>query len=174
MTDTRRIIEDIAHLGLQLRPIVSDDRAFLARVYASTRAAELALTDWSQAQKDAFVAMQFDAQHRHYQDHYTGAAFQVILYGGAPIGRLYFDHWPDELRIVDIALLPEYQRKGLGSGILSATLREGQRLGLPVRIHVELFNPALQLYMRLGFRVIDTHGAYYLLERTPQEQTSHA
>ena len=38
---------------------------------------------------------------------------------------------------------------------------------LPVRIHVEQYNPALGLYHRLGFREISDKGVYWLLEWKP-------
>ena len=114
-----------------------------------------------------FLVMQFNAQHSYYQEHYRGAAFQVIMHDGQPIGRLYMVRWPDELRIIDIALLSAHRGRGVGTTILGAILAEGRRLGLPVRIHVERFNPALRLYTRLGFRQAADKGVYYLLECVP-------
>lgn len=170
MTDIDQIGADLAALAIELRPIAEADLAFLERVYASTREEELALTAWSDAQKRDFVAMQFAAQHRYYQEHYTRAAFCVVTRGGQPIGRLYLDCGANELRLVDIALLSESRGQGIGTAILGAVLREAERRGLPVRIHVEMFNPALRLYQRLGFRPVDTTGVYYLMERPAQEQ----
>jgi GNAT superfamily N-acetyltransferase len=167
MTDTQKIAAALAQQGIALRPIGADDMPFLYRVYAGTRADELAMTDWSDTQKEAFLIMQFEAQHRYYQENYTGAAFQIITRERQPIGRLYLAHWPDELRIVDIALLAEHRGQAFGSTILKAILDEGRRLGLPVRVHVERFNPAMRLYTRLGFRQIEDKGVYYLMERSP-------
>jgi GNAT superfamily N-acetyltransferase len=167
MTDIQTIAASLAAHAMTLRPIDADDMAFLYQVYASTREEELAVTGWSAAQKEAFLTMQFNAQHAYFQENYPGAAFQVILLDGQPIGRLYLDHWPGELRIVDIALLPAYRGRGVGTTILNAILSEGRRLGLPVRIHVERFNPALRLYTRLGFRLAVDKGVYYLMERLP-------
>jgi GNAT superfamily N-acetyltransferase len=167
MTDTHNIATALAPQGIALRPISANDRPFLYRVYAGTRVEELAVTDWSAAQKEAFLIMQFEAQHRYYQENYAGAAFQVILRDGQPIGRLYLAHWTNELRIVDIALLAEHRGRSFGSAILKAILDEGRRLVLPVRVHVERFNPALRLYTRLGFRQIEDKGVYYLMERSP-------
>ena len=62
--------------------------------------------------------MQFDAQHAHYQEHYAGAAFDVILVDGQPAGRLYVAREADEIRIVDIALLPEFCNRGIGTTLL--------------------------------------------------------
>ena len=40
--------------------------------------------------------------------------------------------------------------------------------GLPVRIHVEKFNPALRLYRRLGFTEIEDKGIYLFMEWQPE------
>ncbi len=122
---------------------------------------------WTPAQKAAFLRQQFQAQHAFYQEQYAGARFEVILLDGEPVGRVYVDRRDDEVRIVDIALLPEHRGAGIGSGILRSLLAEAAAAGKPVRIHVERHNPALRLYERLGFvRLADT-GVYYLMERTP-------
>ena len=52
------------------------------------------------AQKAAFVEMPFDAQHAYYQEHYAGAAFDVILVFGQPAGRLYVAREADEIRML--------------------------------------------------------------------------
>jgi len=167
MTETQTIAAQLAAQGLSFRPINADDRGFLYDVYASSREEELAVTGWDAAQKQAFLTMQFNAQHTYYQEHYPQAAFLVILRAGQGIGRLYLDRRPEDLGIIDIALLPEYRGQGIGTAILAAILSEGQRLAVPVRIHVERFNPALRLYTRLGFRQIADQGVYYLMEKTP-------
>jgi GNAT superfamily N-acetyltransferase len=153
--------------SLALRPIRPDDEAFLYRVYASTRAEEMAVVPWTEAEKTAFLRMQFAAQHRYYQEQFPDAAFDVILCDGRPVGRLYVHRRADEICIVDIALLPEHRGAGLGSALLGELLAEADRAGKPVRIHVERFNPALRLYQRLGFRHAGDTGVYFLLERPP-------
>ena len=158
--------------AITLRPIEPDDEEFLYRVYAGTREVELAQVDWDAAQKEAFLHMQFTAQHQYYQEHYAGAAFQVILADGRPAGRLYVARWLDEIRIVDIALLPEYRNAGIGTALLRDLLAEGARAGKPVSIHVERFNPALRLYERLGFTSIADKGVYLLLEWAPAARSA--
>lgn len=153
---------------IKLRPIKSDDKPFLYRLYASTREQELAIVDWSEAQKDAFLRMQFNAQDQHYRQHYSAASFDLIVLDDEPIGRLYLARWPNEFRIVDIALLPQWRNQGIGSRILRDILQEAQEAGLPVSIHVECFNPALRLYYKLGFEKIADKGVYYLLKKAPE------
>jgi ribosomal protein S18 acetylase RimI-like enzyme len=150
--------------AIALRPIVPDDRAFLLAVYSSIRQAELAAVGWNSAQKAAFVAMQFGAQHTYYQEHYGSASFDVVLVDGQPAGRLYVSREGDEIRIVDIALLPEFCNRGIGSSLLRQLHAEARAAGKPLRIHVERFNPALRLYERLGFRQVADRGVYLFME----------
>jgi GNAT superfamily N-acetyltransferase len=157
-----------AYPDISLRPIEEADMPLLSALYASTRVEELRLVDWPEEQKQAFLHSQFAAQHAYYQEHYRTATFDLILLHEQPIGRIYLDRWPSEIRVVDIALFPAYRRRGIGRAFLHAIQAEAQTAGLAVRLHVEMFNPALQLYADLGFRAIDTHGVYYLLEWQPE------
>jgi ribosomal protein S18 acetylase RimI-like enzyme len=133
-------------------------------LYASTREQELAAVPWDDEWKATFVRMQFDPQHAHYREHYAGAAFDVILVDGQPAGRRYVAREADEIRIVDIALLPEFCNRGIGSALLRQLQAEARAARKPLRIHVERFNPALRLYERLGFRQIEDKGVYLFLE----------
>lgn len=153
--------------GISLRPVEPGDEEFLYQVYASTRQEELAPVPWAEAQKEAFLRMQFDAQARYYQEHYTDAAFSVILLDDQPVGRFYVARWPEEIRIVDIALLPEHRAAGIGSSLLEALISESEGAGKSLSIHVERFNPALRLYERLGFSRVADKGVYFLLKRPP-------
>ena len=153
-----------------LRDTEPQDTGFLYEVYASTREEEMALVDWGDEDKEAFLRMQFDAQHRYYQEHYASASFQIILADGIPCGCLYVDRWEDEIRIIDIALLPPYRNHGIGTSLLGDILAEGRQARVPVSIHVERFNPALSLYRRLGFRAVEGQetGVYLLMRWSPE------
>jgi ribosomal protein S18 acetylase RimI-like enzyme len=159
---------------ITFRPIGPDDMALLLRVYHSTREEELAMVvDWTEEMKAAFVRQQFEAQHVWYQEHYQGATFDVILVDGAPAGRLYVHRRPTEIRLVDITFLPEFRGSGLGGSLLHDLLAEGEAAGKPVTIHVEIYNPAMRLYERLGFRPLEERGPYRLMEwRPPQLNTA--
>ena len=147
-----------------LRPVVPEDREFLFQVYASTRTEELAVVPWTPEQKEAFLRMQFEAQDRYYRQQFPDASFQVVLVDGRPAGRLYLARATDEIRIIDIALLPADRGRGVGTGLLRDVLAEGASAGKPVRIHVERFNPAIRLYERLGFVMAEDKGVYLLME----------
>ena len=149
---------------ISLRPITPEDDSFLAGLYASTRAEELAVTGWSDEDKAVFCRRQFDAQSAHYRENYPGASLQVIERAGEPIGRLYVAHWEREIRIMDIALLPEHRGAGIGTNLLRKLQDEARSAGKSLSIHVERFNPALRLYERLGFQMIEDKGVYLLMQ----------
>lgn len=150
---------------MRLRPVTPDDRDFLLRLYASTREEELAQVEWPSGQKAAFLEQQFTAQDIHYRENYPGAALDVIEVDGAAAGRLYVARWPREIRIMDIALLPEFRGRGIGGALLRELCAEADRGECTLSIHVERMNPALRLYRRLGFEVREDKGVYLLLER---------
>jgi GNAT superfamily N-acetyltransferase len=155
-------------MRITFRPITPDDLPFLLRVYGSTREEEMAMVvDWTPEQKEAFVRSQFEAQHGWYQDHYQGARFDVILVDGVPAGRLYVHRRESEIRLVDITLLHAFRGGGTGSALLRDLLAEGEAAGKRVTIHVEVFNPAMRLYERLGFLPIEERGPYRLMEWKP-------
>ena len=154
-------------MHITLRPITEADMDFLLRLYATTREDELKQVPWTDEQKAAFVSQQFHAQHQYWQENYTDTSWDLVLGDGVPIGRLYVARWPEDIRIVDIALMPEHRGGGVGAGLLRGILAEGDATGRKVSIHVEIYNPARRLYERLGFVQAGERGVYHLMERHP-------
>jgi len=150
------------------REVKPEDREFLYELYASTRETEMALTGWSDEEQESFLRMQFKAQTTDYARNYADARFDLLLCGGEPAGRLYLDRREREIRIVDIALMPAFRNRGIGTELLKEIQTEAEAAGKAVTIHVEMNNPAMTLYNRLGFVPIGDHGVYYLMEWKPK------
>jgi ribosomal protein S18 acetylase RimI-like enzyme len=157
---------------ITFRPETDDDLDFLYRLYASTREEELKFVPWTDEQKAMFLRQQFDAQRLHYRGNYDGAEFMLILENGTPIGRLYLHARPDDLRVMDIALMPEHRGRGIGGLLMQELLDANGAAGRAVSIHVEQFNPAIRLYERLGFQQIEAYGPHYLMKWDPGADTS--
>ncbi|MDF2178069.1 GNAT family N-acetyltransferase [Aliiglaciecola sp. CAU 1673] len=140
--------------ALRLRLVDSTDRAFLQRVYAQSRADEMAkVSHWSDVQKAEFLRFQFDAQDAHYRAHYPDAEFWVVQWHKQDIGRLYLHHSEDDIRVMDIALLSPLRGQGFGSQLMQWILSMAERQNKSVSLHVEPENPAKRLYLSLGFEV---------------------
>jgi len=153
--------------GLSLRDERPEDEPFLIALYAATREAELARVPWTDAQKAEFLRSQFALQSAHYRTHYHDADFCIIEAEERPIGRLYVQRGAKEIRLMDIALLPNWRGRGIGGACLRAVLREAQAANLPVTLHVEPGNPARRLYLRTGFRRAAELGLYQQLVWLP-------
>jgi ribosomal protein S18 acetylase RimI-like enzyme len=149
------------------RPAREADTAFIARVYASTREDEVARMAFGDEERAAFVAQQFATQSAHYARHYGGASYDVVLVDGVEAGRLIVADLADEVLIVDVALLPAFRGRGVGTRLLAPILAEADAAGRSVGIHVERSNPARRLYERLGFVAGDDDGVYRKMERPP-------
>jgi ribosomal protein S18 acetylase RimI-like enzyme len=152
---------------VSLRPATDEDRELLLAIYASTRAEELDQVEWPPGQREWFVRMQFDAQDHEYRRANPEGRFDVVELDGRPAGRLYVDRRPGDLRIVDIALLPEFRGCGVGRRLLTELQRQAAAEGRIVSIHVEVHNRAAGLYESLGFVVAEELGIYRRMEWTP-------
>jgi len=150
---------------VRFRPALDGDRPFLFQVYASSREQELAPVPWTPQEKLSFLEQQFRFQDHHYRTYYEGAQFLIIQVDDRDAGRLYLHRSSDEILVMDIALLPGEQKRGVGTSILSGLVAEADASGRSMSLHVEPDNPALRLYKRLGFRVEESVGAYLRLAR---------
>lgn len=146
-----------------------EDDPLLEKIYASTREDELKLTPWTEPEKAAFCQMQHRAQDSHYRRHYPTAEFLLIIATASSqaLGRVYVDRWEKEIRIMDLAILPEFRSQGIGSRILTNLITEATEAGKLLSIHVERQNPALRLYLRHGFQPAGENGFHLLLHRLP-------
>ena len=154
--------------ALALRPVTTADEEFLLSVYASTRADELAQVEWPEGQQEAFVKWQFDLQRREYDARFPDAEYYLILIDNCPAGRIWIGTDAEQIRLLDIALLPEFQNRGAGTLLLRRLIDEAQSKNKPLRHMVfVLNNDAHRFYERLGFKIIEDLGAYKHMEWRP-------
>lgn len=154
--------------AVALRAVQPSDEDFLLGVYAASRADEMALVDWDEAQKRAFLRSQFEAQAAQYHARFPDAQYSIILYQGQPVGRFWIGRTPEQIRLLDIAILPEFQNRGVGAALLNSLLAESEAAGVPLRHMVFKMNTAaLRFYARFGFSPIEDVGAYIHMERQP-------
>ena len=153
---------------VELRPVSESDNEFLLKVYESTRADELAQAEWAEGQKEMFLRWQLNLQRKEYETRFPDADYRVIVIDRQPAGRIWIGADNEQIRLLDIALLPEFQNRGVGTALLERLKTEAQGAGKALRHMVfVLNNNADRFYERLGFRKIEDFGAYKHMEWRP-------
>src|SRR5947208_11627244 len=151
--------------ALWLKKVTAADEEFLLSVYASTRAEELAQVTWADGQKGAFLKWQFEMQRQQYDARFPDAEYKLIDIDNHPAGRFWVGENETEIRLLDIALLPEFQNRGVGTLLLRELIDEARRSQKPLRHMVFMLNSdAHRFYERLGFEMIEDLGAYRHME----------
>jgi ribosomal protein S18 acetylase RimI-like enzyme len=148
---------------ITLRPERPGDEAFLFALYASTRREELDAWGWPAEMRQVFLGIQFKAS-QSYRTTFPGAEFQIVLLDHVNAGRMVVHRSGEELRLVDLALLPEYRNAGVGSTLLRRILDEAAASQKPLRLNVLKGNRAERLYRRLGFEATGETGPYVEME----------
>jgi ribosomal protein S18 acetylase RimI-like enzyme len=161
----------LAEQGYRFRPETEADLPFLLRLYITTRWEELSVVDWTEAQKIAFLQQQFGAQRHHYLTYYADSVFDVLEAPEGPAGRLYLQRKPKLHVLIDIALLPEWRGRGIGTAVMEEIFAEARPDGKAIELAVEKFNPAQRLYERLGFEEYSEDGPYRFMRWEPERKT---
>jgi ribosomal protein S18 acetylase RimI-like enzyme len=81
----------------------------------------------------------------------VGAVWSRLLVGEHKTYGYVDERTPE----IAAAVLPEYIGRGMGTLLLSAYLERARALFPAVALNVRADNPALRLYKRMGFKVID-------------------
>ncbi len=159
-------------MQVEKAPIAHTDESFLLALYSTTRQDELVIVPWNDEQKHAFLQMQFQAQHLHYTTKFPDASFQLLSLNNQSIGRLYTAEFDEEIRILDLTLMPEFRNRKIGTNLLNEILHEAEIKNKSVQIYLENYNPAQTLFARLGFEIVAEEGLYQLWCRSAKQINS--
>jgi ribosomal protein S18 acetylase RimI-like enzyme len=140
----------------------------LLALYESTRAGEMAQVQWPDEQKQAFLRGQFEAQRTDYTTRFPDAEHSIVVVDDEPIGRVWVDRRAEEIRLLDIAILPQWQNAGVGRTLLEQLQQQASEADSPLRHSVHATNQdALRFYQRLGFVVVEDFETHVLMEWNP-------
>ena len=160
-------MSDSNHLDrISLRPVTDADASFLLELYKSSRGDDLRGLGWDEVRISEFLTMQHEAQLRFDANEYKRPTDQMVLRDGELIGRLIYEPRENEIRCVDIALLPEYRNAGVGAYLIRQLQDEAKRRNKPLRLQVIRFSRAVGLFERLGFQRISETGTHFQMEWT--------
>jgi ribosomal protein S18 acetylase RimI-like enzyme len=138
-------------LGWRLRAAIEDDEEFLRTLFAQTNVTLQSLPLELQA---ALLNMQYRGRELTYSTQYPEALNSIVcLDEDTCVGRLLMDRRAETFRVIDLAILPQWQGRGIGTGILKDLAQESRHRGVKLRLRVTKENRALELYLRLGFEI---------------------
>lgn len=130
---------------VQLRPARPGDRDFARKLYLESMEPLLkALGNWD----EPLVTARFESA-------YGSNPSQVICAHGNVIGWLQISRNESGVHLDQVHLVNCYRNRGIGSGLIRAAMARAEELRLPLGLNVVRGNPAIALYLRLGFRVVD-------------------
>lgn len=90
---------------------------------------------------------------------------QIVEYDNKDIGLFKINKESSPWDVIQIQILPEYQNRGIGSLILKTVIKEAKSLSKSIRLSVYKNNPALKLYKRNGFRVVEESKDSFIMVR---------
>jgi ribosomal protein S18 acetylase RimI-like enzyme len=102
-----------------------------------------------------------EEQRSSFATHWKVEEVKIISVDGNDAGWLQVTELPAEIRLQKFFILPEYQRSGIGSEVLSRLLATWRPTGKKIVLRVLKNNPARRLYERLGFSVIAEAGVVF-------------
>ncbi len=138
-------------LTVQLFPATPGDTAFLGELFRQVRAPEFASLGLPAPALEQLLEMQWRAQRSGHAAQFPDADDAIVWAGDERAGRWLLHRGRDAIRVVDVALLQRFRKKGIGTRLLEQVCREGRERRVPVLLTVRFDNPAAHLYARAGF-----------------------
>ncbi|OMH33803.1 GNAT family N-acetyltransferase [Motiliproteus sp. MSK22-1] len=146
--------------GLEIRPSTQADNHFIEKLYQSTRS-DLQLIDAEADFIESIIDQQLHAQSNGYGDAFPNAMYFIVEKHQQPIGRVTIDFGSNEIRVVDIAFIPQARNKGFGEGVLKTLQYAAGKNCSPLALSVHCDNwAAKKLYAKLGFQIEESAPPY--------------
>lgn len=134
-----------------LRPAGDSDEGLLLRIFAESHCAGFEQLGLEPSALASLIRMQFHARQAQYRV-YPGGAESLICRGEVVVGNCWLSDTPEQLRVLDIAVLNEHRRQGVARAVLGQVCARAAAARKPVRLSVWHQNvPALELYRAFGF-----------------------
>ena len=139
--------------GLGIRPSRDADKPFIKSLYNATRD-DLRLIDAESDFVEALIEQQQQAQTVGYGDQFPNAMYFIVEKLNERIGRVVIDFGSNEIRIVDIAFIPQARNKGYGTTVIRALKQAAGTACAPLVLTVYKSNSvAKRFYEQEGFKV---------------------
>jgi GNAT superfamily N-acetyltransferase len=153
---------------LAVRPALPQDEIFLYELYSAVRGPEFAHAPLNATQKEHLIRLQFRGQMSSYTQMYPNSCYHIVLLDSKPIGRLWVAPGEHAFHLVDIAVHPSLQSKGIGTVLVQRVQEEAKQRGHGITSTIFRFNPgSLRFHKRLGFNIVREDEMYFYMEWKP-------
>lgn len=151
------------------RSATAADEEFLFRLFAAAKAGDFAALGLDAQQLRPLLEMQYRARKFSYGKDFPAAVDMIVcLADGTAAGRHLVERQAQCYRTIDLAVLPEYQKRGAGTWALRQIQQAAALEGTPCRLSVLKSSPALRLYERLGYVRVSADELSYEMEWQPR------
>lgn len=141
------------------------DCEILFSLYEQTRADEVSQFGWPAEQQRAFLEMQFRQREAAYKLQFPQAETKIIVENDQIAGSMTVEFSSSGISLIDVALFPDFQRKGIGSAVVGGLQAQAKKLAVPIILHVDRYNSgALRFYLSKGFEITDQSQINYTLK----------
>jgi GNAT superfamily N-acetyltransferase len=94
---------------------------------------------------------------------------RIIILDGCDAGWFQTETREDGLFVAQLFVDGRFQRRGIGTRVMSDLIADADGAHLPVRLGVVKMNPAVRLYRRLGFHITHEDDRKFYMKRDFQE-----
>lgn len=156
---------------IELRPAVfPDDEEFLVALYYTTRD-DIQAAPIDEEQKKSLSLMQYIAQKHHYVTQFPDSSHDIILLDGERAGRFWTMRSEKDILVIDLAIMPDYRKKRVGTFLLQQAIEEAARTSRVVNLSVlKTGEAAIRLYERLGFRLSGEIPTHFQMRWQPENE----
>ena len=144
--------------GLRIREAVEADVDFAFAVKeAAFREYVERVWSWDGADQRELHELRFASQDVH-----------IIQFQGTDVGYYSTSSTVDSVRVYQVFILPEYQRKGIGSACMRLIVSDASAQEKSVRLQVLKINTrATAFYEGLGFKIVDEGDSHVQMVKFP-------
>ncbi|MBL7974339.1 MAG: GNAT family N-acetyltransferase [Candidatus Kapabacteria bacterium] len=152
---------------LSLRPRKDTDTDFLKLLYETSRDEEFQYVEWvNSEERTKFFNQQFEAQQLHFLNNYDNLNYDIVVLHSTDIGRLVLHRTDSHVHCVDVIILPEYRKQGIGHYIMTQITNELDQKNITSSLYFEKTKPYLEkLYSSYGFVTTKDIGTHIYMER---------
>ena len=156
-------------VNLNARPVRDEDEPFLKALRAEMDSERLLFdsVDLAEEEKKLILDLQYRGHRKHFDDINWEKSECVIEFDGKPAGFFIVMQDKDEIQLADIVVTGDFRGLGIGFAIIQGIQGEAAQSKRPLRLHVAKVNPALRLYERMGFQLLEDRVTHLFLEWLP-------